>query len=590
MGGRIAGRSSVLVSSLAAGLSLATLTAPLHADELKLDFSGKVQTDLRFRVEDKSTGPYFNRLSQPLGIERSQNLFSLKIKATYGRFAGVAAVDMYANMFPAQPETLSDLSNFSKVQTFSFEPQALYVEGRDLGLKGLDLRVGQQIVQWGVGDQFNPTNNLNSDDLRDPLLFGKQQPNFMIKLDYWVTKSLSLTGVLVPVFRPALLPLSAAAGVGAVDRLPFVSDAFRWRVAAESAFAASNLAGLPTVVDKTILDTPKLKPENMQFAYRIAGTIGEQDIALSYYNGRTDFPQPIKNHVTQTDERLCNPVTNGCTTGRLKQTVTLGYPRMHVYGLNMSGQIDVLKKISDKLEPFGYRIEAALVVPQSTSLELTNEALNIGGIQRKYGAYDYDNNGRPGGGAPPAVVEATPFLKWVVGLDYNFTSNVYANIQWVHGLADEFGAGDFMHKGWAVRQTGVTTDPQTTLTQCVLPANGEKCAREMLRARIGDYLAIVLDVKLLNDAMLLRLFTMFDLSGYSEEYFDPAAGRRVHKHYNLFSKEGFSAVIYPEFGYNFGNGLELGFGALALLGKPYTKFGDPASGGSLVWTRGRYSF
>ena len=53
---------------------------------------------------------------------------------------------------------------------------------------------------------------------------------------------------------------------------------------------------------------------------------------------------------------------------------------------------------------------------------------------------------------------------------------------------------------------------------------------------------------------------------------------------------GFSAVLFPELDYNFGNGLELGTGALVLLGHSYTKFGDPAAGGSVYFVRGRFSF
>jgi len=48
-------------------------------------------------------------------------------------------------------------------------------------------------------------------------------------------------------------------------------------------------------------------------------------------------------------------------------------------------------------------------------------------------------------------------------------------------------------------------------------------------------------------------------------------------------------VLFPEFSYNFGNGLELGAGALVNLGKSYTKFGDPAAGGSLTFARARYT-
>ena len=41
---------------------------------------------------------------------------------------------------------------------------------------------------------------------------------------------------------------------------------------------------------------------------------------------------------------------------------------------------------------------------------------------------------------PPVVLPDTPFAKWSLGIDYSFGAHVYMNLQWVHGLADEFGA------------------------------------------------------------------------------------------------------------------------------------------------------
>jgi hypothetical protein len=88
---------------------------------------------------------------------------------------------------------------------------------------------------------------------------------------------------------------------------------------------------------------------------------------------------------------------------------------------------------------------------------------------------------------------------------------------------------------------------------------------------------------------LFRLFAIWDLSGYFEDRWDQAQGRRVRRYLSLFG-DGFSAIVFPEFTYNFGTGLELSAGALLQLGKPHTKFGDPATGGHLVYTRARFSF
>lgn len=582
-------RRFLLGSLLVTGALLGpVLEGSARADELKFDISGKIQTDLRFRLQDESVGNFYDKVELAPGLERNQNLLSFKVKASYGKFAGVASADLYLNAVGTKLQAFGDLQNYNAVAPFSFEPQSVYLEGRGLFLKGLDLRVGNQVVLWGVADQFNPTNNLNSDDLRDPLLFGKQQPNFMVKADYWINKTWSMSGVLVPIFKPALLPVSATLGAADIQRMPFLDDTFRHLIESEFGYAASTAVGYPTIVRSLTPVLPGPSADNMQFSFRLAGSLAEQDIALSYYLGRTDFPQPFSNHTSQVNGVKCDPnAANNCISGVLATDVLLTYPRMHVYGLNMSGELNPFKWLSDSVHGLGYRLEAALIVPQRTTLQLTQDALPA--LLQNAGEYDYQAAGHPGG-QPPAVIEGTAFAKWTLGLDYTFGAHVYANAQWVHGLADEFGAGDFFHAGWTVRASGVSTNGALTNATCVIPKNGAQCATETVAPRLGDYLVLGADFKFLEDAALFRLFTVWDLNGVSTSQWDDSLQQRTMTHYSLFTKEGFSASIFPELDYNFGNGLELGAGALLLLGASTTKFGDPAAGGSEVFTRGRYSF
>jgi hypothetical protein len=578
------------LSLLALAFSLLA-SAPLDAaaEELVLDWGGRIQADLRFRTEAKRVGDYYDRIELPAGVERAQSTFGVRLDATYGRFSGVAAVDLVLEGLTPSLPSLEDLSRVEEVDPYRIEVPALYVEGKDVLLDGLDLRIGQQLVLWGEGDQFNPTNNLNPDDLRDPLLFGRQQANFMVKLDYWVTESLSLTGVLVPIFRPALLPRTAALGARSIDRLPFTDDALRHRLEAERAAVGGSLLGHPTVVSSIKPVMPEPTFENMQAAFRIATTVAEQDVALSYYVGRTDFPQPFRNHTTHAPGVQCAPnAPDQCIQGLLETEVSVHYPRMHVYGFNMAGEANPLGFLSDSINAIGYRLEAALIVPERSTMKITQGDLALA-FPQPAGEYDYDNDGSPGG-KEPEVVSDTPFLKWVVGLDYSFGEHVYVNAQWVHGLLDEYGAGDFIEEGWAVRSSGVTSSDGDTLFQCAVPRDGSRCARELLRPRLADYVVVGVDFKFLADQLLLRLFGILDVSGIEEERWDESAQRRIRTHHSPFSPDGFSAVIYPELEYDFGNGLELGGGALIQLGRDYTKFGDPAAGGSTVFTRGRFSF
>jgi len=572
---------------LAAVLVVLGIHGPAHADELEIDWGGRIQSDLRFRISPVGVGGFYGRQELPAGVERNWNTLGLKLDAKFGKFKGVAQLDFVYSGMPEQLTSVTELSRIEKTDPYRIEARALYAEASGIFFKNLDVRIGQQVVSWGVGDQFNPTNNLNPDDLRDPLLFGRQTANFMVKADYWISEDWSISAVLVPIFKPALVPLSGSLALAQLDRMPFVDDALRHRVIAEQA-AAQTLFGFPTVVGTVTPKLPDPSFGNMQFAYRIAGTIKEHDVALSYYRGRSDFPQPIANHTRLVADKRCNPNDpSDCIEGTLVTDVTVEYPEMHVYGFNASGEVNPFKWIRDDLNGLGYRFEGALVVPQEKRLTVTNDDLPLG-IPQPGGEYDYDDDGQPGARHRPLVVEDRAFLKWVLGLDYTFGEHVYVNAMWVHGMVDEFGAGDFITSGFAVRQSGLVDG--ANVLACALVKNGETCAREILRPRLGDYVIVGADLKFMNQAALFRLFAILDATPLTESAWDGDQGKRVMRSMSPLSAEGFSMVLFPQLEYNFGNGLELSAGGLFQLGKSYTKFGSAETGGNVLWTRGRYSF
>lgn len=598
-----------------------------HAEEaaaqFELSWGGRIQTDIRFRIDDKELGDYWQRFELPLGIDRNENIFKLKLDASADRFSAVVDVDFVVIGIDSGVEEFGDLTLRRKIDPFRIEFHAAYLEAFDLFTEGFDVRLGMQKLMWGMGDQFNPTNNINADDVEDPLLFGDQQANIMLRVDYSPVDELQLTAVLVPIFRPALLPSSALLGIAAVDRLPPADLDVVHRLVVEQRAAElpfDESIGYPTVVAKTQIDMPDISFDNMQFAFQLATVIGDQDISLNYYYGRNDVPIPIHNHTTQVTAEggpyvpntdaytpyLCDPEDSSrCVSGLLQTETTLGFPRMQVVGFNMAGEIDLLGWISDDISPIGYRLEVGLFIPQRSVLTLTNEELQLhvtfpflcddNGENCAYqnfaqpaGEYDY------GAGGPPEVITEEIFAKWSLGLDYTFNEHVYLNVQWVHGLFDEFGAGDFISEGWAVVASDITTGLADTIA-CALPqgdelADGSPCARELLRPRLGDYLVIGVDLKFLNQNMLLRLFALFYLNGTTMDYYDEDAGARRRTHYSFFTEEGFTAVIFPQLSYNFGYGFDASIGALIKLGADTTKFGDPAAGGSIAFMQGRFSF
>ncbi len=72
------------------------------------------------------------------------------------------------------------------------------------------------------------------------------------------------------------------------------------------------------------------------------------------------------------------------------------------------------------------------------------------------------------------------------------------------------------------------------------------------------------------------------MTGYVSTEWSEAKGKRTQTKHSPFSKEGFSAVLYPEVTQNLGEGLTVSAGTILMFGEPHTKFGDPAAGGCCV--------
>jgi hypothetical protein len=558
------------------------------AQDPELEVSGRIQSDMMYRLEEQRVGNWVRDASLPAGISRNETLLNLQLKSRAGSARGRADFDfvLLGNPQPQGYDELTELMQLSRrelTDRYRIDVHSLYMERRDLGIAGLDLRAGQQLVQWGVGDQFNPTNNLNSDDMEHPLKFGDQLGNVMVRADYggprgnWV-----LSGVLVPIFQPALLPPSGELALLNLAQIPFEEEQLRWGLHAERD-VAEQLLGYPTVVGSVSPSLPETSLDNMQFALQFGGSIGMQDLALSYYKGRSDIPVAAANHSQLIMEERCTPDECECIDGLLQTDVTLAYPEMQVIGLNMAGEVNPLGWLHSSILPFGYRAEVAAIQTERMEMAITNEEMDFGILVQEAGEYDYGL----GEGVRPTTLSDEWFMKWVLGVDYSLGKLVYVNAQWVHGMPDEMG------RGWAVRDGGVTTPIEDTLQCAPLlgdsdVVSGEECVEETLRPRVGDYAVVGVDIRLGD--VLLRLFGIADLGGLVVRSWSDEQGRRTETRYAWTDPEARSMVLYPELIANLGSGVELSAGAMLMLGEPATRFGDPATGGSQVFTRAKYSF
>ena len=549
---------------------------------LALDWNVSGRSIIHVRLEDKSRGSFYNRQVLTPGLARYQNSANLTVEARYGELT--SALDVDVDWIGYSNTVLSEVGDFPgrpSDELVGIELNALYVIWDDVfGVPGVGFKFGQQRVQWGVADQFNPTNTINPNDLRDVLLFGQQASNLMAAMDVSVWDDWVLDLVWIPSFRAALLPKTGDVSVVSVDRVPFYDENLRWRLHVDRELARAY--NKPTVVEKIVADTPTLALDNQSVAMRVSGLVGRQDVSLSYALGFRDLPVPTSTSSIGRNTEICSG--EQCIDGLIANEVVLEYPRQQVVGLNVTGEIPTLGGSS-----VGYRFEAALTIPEKmrAAIELTD--VQVASFPAQNGPYDYV---APDGGLA-VVYDDAPFMKWTLGFDYTLTREVYLNAMWVHGFVDEFGAGDWLLPGAVdVRAGGSVSSDSGDLLDCRGLGGedaGSECITEWYRPKIADYLVVGADYRFAENRALLRLFAIWEISGYTYSFPD-RFGERQREDYMPWEKEAFSAVFFPQFSYFFSNGFEAEVGGLFALGRDYTRFGDPAVGGSLVWSRFRVRY
>ncbi len=171
---------------------------------------------------------------------------------------------------------------------------------------------------------------------------------------------------------------------------------------------------------KEVMPAATLK-DGGSFGLRAAGRALNADLSLSYYHGRDDLPLGVGS-VTVTTQRY--------------DTVELRYPRYQALGADAAGQVLGI----------GVRGEMAVFMTEKIENRLTAPAALMPFLPD-----------------PGTALDDKPYVKWVVGLDYTFPVNIYANVQWVHGFIHERGAAleDYvlMNADWTLLNGKLTVSP-----------------------------------------------------------------------------------------------------------------------------------
>ena len=500
---------------------------PVTASAQDIDYSGNVITDTRFRFPGKEM-PYEDKTA----FERTDNLVQSRFVFSWRNVEAVAHLRMrYTGSFN-QVNAFEDLTFRDHIDSYRFESDAMYLSIYDLFTEGLTLRLGRQVVQWGAGDQFNPTSNINPYLYDDRLEFGLPMANEMVMLEYaapvfiegdsiTLFGNLALQGVFVPVFRPGTVPTSALLAFSSPDLIAsFVNTPLlNGMVDILNAF----VAGEGTVVYNVSPDLPDISAENFQAGTRLTMTVLGVDVGASYYHGFDNFPRAkvvdvdvqgldpsVLSSVLDPNDPsnlepivalLTNPAIAAALPGVTVVTdTTLYYPKIDVVGADLEASLDFL-------DGLGLRAEFAMFFHDQETFQVAIPGADIT-LQEQ-------------------SITDTSFWKLNAGLTYTILDGWRVDFMYLHGFVDEFGTQN-----------------------------------------LRDYVVAGTDVELLSGQLLFRVFNVIELAEAKDA----------------------SAVIHPAVFFRFIQNLDLMIGALIYVGDANSKFGNPGTGANSGILRGVFSF
>ena len=444
-------------------------------------------------------------------VSRNENRLEFYLSYTPNEHIQIVADVEPVFLGVSQVSGLQDLSSMQMLTPFHIESDAAYVAIND-ALPGLDIKIGRQIVVWGTADKFNPTNNINADDLEDRPLFTEPIANQMLVVDFspWQDK-LWFEGVYVPLFYPALLPPSASQAL-ADPQTPvnFANQSDRDKMAFLQGFVLANDQFYPSV--STTVERPPVNITNGQAAAKIGSRIGPVDLSASYYYGFHDIPIPYEAISTQRGP-LDEPPVDGYW---YDSKVTLVYPRMHVAGLDFAAQLPFL-------DDMGLWGEAALIIPQKQYDFRVELPINLD-------VTPGDGVANPIREFQGAIVERRPFIKATVGADYTIGKHWYLQAQYLRGFIDDFGTGN-----------------------------------------IGNYLVAGNDLVFFGRHLIFRFFAVTDFPRNRSDRASVVLAPNI--------------IMVPPWGY-----ATLELGGFAFIGRYDTKFGQSATGSSIVYMKIAGSF
>ncbi len=468
-------------------------------------------------------------------IERLEYTGGIASYFSYESFGAMLDLKLITAATPDEGK-IGPFLHASPPRRFFVETDAAYLEFFDVGMDGIDVRVGRQIVEWGSADMFNPTSVVNALDLEDPLKFGKRVPNEMASITWnapWSLESaegdllfdeLTVSFTVIPSYRPSLLPRTGEAAFTDPSLMDVQVDSAALREMARLNDAFKNAGG---ALDFDLHEQGHdYSAESMQYAARVSATVSGVNLAAMYYRGFSD--------VVYADD-----VSIGIAHTTPSEGEALN-AQMKLFDLSDSGDVDSLIGFIDqdiggirtKLADASVTTTLVLKNPEIQMLgaEMSTSLDSLGGlgVWAEAAYFMHEDLQRHVDAGKLEVLEdidrKESFLKLTVGMDYTIAKWWYVNVQYMHGFVDEFGS-----------------------------------------ERLNDYIVGVNDFKLMADKLLIRFVVMRQ------------------------AQDG-SMTVLPQLTTTYWDSTELTLGGLAYIGEKVSKFGTPAAGPNLAFLRARFSF
>jgi len=279
----------------------------------------------------------------------------------------------------------SDLFNKGIVDPINIEIREANVQLYGFLTKNLDIKIGRQRIAWGTADKINPTDNLNPYDLEDILDFGRHRGSDAINASYYLTGDFFIQGVFIPFFQPANMPVGLFANaLNPEMTLP---------------------EGMTLKSYSDTLQMPRFNlKESSAAGIRIKGYSNGIDLSFSYIWGYDGLPVSTWNTFVPAD-----------LSGGVDINSRLSFIRTHIIGADFATSI----------AGAGFWGEAALYIPNKKVI-MTNDLSAL---------YPMSQD--------PVYADSTivdrPYIRFILGGDYNFRDGSYINIQYLHGFFNERG-------------------------------------------------------------------------------------------------------------------------------------------------------